>query len=394
MMIIKKRIISSEITSYEEKSNQIWHFWSSRPAPSLRHSFNPFSKTNTILRPEPAPCPPALRSMSRHITKPIQLSPSLSIAKDIAKFWNEYYIIGDWRTHVTETDVLDILQAPGCIALGIKTQDGSLVGTILSTPMKGICMVVEKECELRRVEGLVLHPKYRGNGVAGWLLGWMDHLTSLSHPTTHVWFQESCKQKQTILPKSVIMPASREHIAQITLPKLVAVGAGEAISVSWSSVSPILQKLWESYNIVYHPTTEQQNITWWRSIIPGYESAAVLVGIAKTKRVRRIDSDRVQHLYTVVLACLVRVSPETDKMSEPFWNMPEDRLCEIVRNGIEAAAFTQKCDVLHVYSPSFTPHWKTRAWSILHQHRRKMYMYNRIPPSLGHSHILWSHCGI
>ena len=81
-------------------------------------------------------------------------------------------------------------------------------------------------------------------------------------------------------------------------------------------------------------------------------------------------------------------------MKDPFWNNPEEPMCDMIREGIEAAAIAQQCDILQVYSPSFSSGWNRRSWSILGKQKRKMYMYNRIPPSMGYSSFLFPHCGV
>jgi hypothetical protein len=106
------------------------------------------------------------------------------------------------------------------------------------------------------------------------------------------------------------------------------------------------------------------------------------VGIARTNRV--LPSENIIH--KVVFASFVRTT-------HAFWNDVEYPLCERIREGIEIAAIAQKCEVIYVYSPSFASHWKNR-WTIHTQQKRKIYMYNRIPPSLGHSSILWPHAGL
>lgn len=390
-MTTKTRKIAPEETV---KENRVWHFWKGRPAPSIQYSFNPFLKKNVILREQPAAPPPSLTLKFRNqyvVAGPIQISPSRKSAKEIAKLWNEQYRIGDWSMHISELEVMEILHNPGTIVLGIVSPAGDIVGTILSTRLNGICLVGEKECELRMVEGLVLHPHVRGQGAAGWLIGWLDHITSMTHPTTHVWFRETCKQQQSVLPKSIVLPAATEHVAQTTLAKLTgSILLGEATPIAWSAVSPILHALWDSYSIVFQPDKEPSNIQWWRSDIPGFPTSAILVGIAKTRRVKAG-----QHLHIVVFSCFVRIREECpDVMKDPFWNNPEEPMCDMIREGIEAAAIAQQCDILQVYSPSFSSGWNKRSWSILEKQKRKMYMYNRIPPSMGYSSFLFPRCGV
>jgi len=407
-MTTKRQIAPEE--KEKEKTSGPWHFWKGRPAPSIKHSFNPFTKTNAILRSKAAPPPPPLTIHLHHpyiVSGPIQIPTSKKSAKEIAKLWNDHSQIGDWSIRVSELDVMDILQAPGTIAIGIHTPGVGIVGTILSRPLRGISLVGEKDCELRIVEGLVLHPELRGGGAAGWLIGWLDHLTSAAHPTTHIWFRETCKQQQSVLPKSVVRPAASDYVAQTTLTKLMEYPDQEppvqvATPVSWKSVSPILHALWSSYSIVFHPDQEPTNLSWWRSDIPGFPTAAILVGIARTKR---IHASLDLPLYNVVFSCFVRIQPESPLgMTDPFWNNTEEPMCDMIREGIEAAAIAQKCDILQVYSPSPSfgsgsgsgsgTAWNNRKWTILRKQKRKMYMYNRIPPGMGYSTMLFPYCGI
>ena len=399
-----------------ERGLRTWHFWSSscRAGPSYIHSISPFVKQSSILRKEPATPPPMLKINRKFIVKePEILVPSFKVVKEMTQFWNECYRADDWIFEITESRALEILNRESSTILGIRTPEGLLVGTVISSQLPGSILsgtleIKEKVCQ---VEGLVLHPQLRDRGAAGWLLAWLDYYTSQKEPVVHVWIRESHK-KQASLPNRSAMPATKMFVAETSYLYL-SKPAVNCRRMPWNSIRDILYEIHtdslNEFDVLYIPSKENTDITWWLSDIDEYPSCAVLVGIADTHKRRRlphfVDAKGVQKyvyhpIHNIVFTCIVRRRPgKVDDLSSPFWWDSEKRAPPYIREGIEAAVCAMKCDIITVYDTHvrgdvMLEYWKDANWKIYTERKWKFYMYNWIPPNFGHAEVIWPHIGI
>jgi GNAT superfamily N-acetyltransferase len=307
------------------------------------------------------------------IKEPIQFAASPSSARDLRKFWNTYYTTNEWTVSYTDTDVLDMLQSAKTTILGIRDTEGNIVATVASCPLPGTFVQQEKELqqEVFQVTCLVLHPLFRGKGLAGWLLNWLDYHTSRHAPVIHCWLRESSGKR---LPKMKIVPFSQMRTAETTFLRLSQSAHSETEELPYSVVKSLFHSIRKSdefgFDLLYLPS-ESPHSTWWKVTLPEIAFCAMVIGIADTKRVRDTE-----HIYNVVFTCFVRIDKE-GHLTSPFWN-DEDSYSPYIQDCVEAAAFAQGCDIVTVTNSKtcgdpFLQRWT--GWK-MSERKRKLYMYN------------------
>jgi hypothetical protein len=112
-------------------------------------------------------------------------------SKQVAHFWNAHYAGPDWRMDASEEWVRSILEEPDTTALGVFA--GSfLVGTILARPVgRDIQIGLTGKLETAyMIEGLCIHPRWRGRHMAGWLIAWIDYVGNRAGPQAFFWCRE------------------------------------------------------------------------------------------------------------------------------------------------------------------------------------------------------------
>lgn len=118
-------------------------------------------------------------------------------ASEVAEFWRTHYRGKDWWLDAADAWVEEMLGSSTTIAYGVFSSDAPhiLIATILSRPLCGdLGYVLVGETDVlqtcRVIEGLCVHRGWRGRHVAGWLISWVDYITSSIRPTAHVWSRE------------------------------------------------------------------------------------------------------------------------------------------------------------------------------------------------------------
>jgi GNAT superfamily N-acetyltransferase len=113
----------------------------------------------------------------------------------VSEFWRRYYGGEDWWLDVGPTEVRAILEDTTGLALGVSDGDGVLMGTILcrSIVPAGAKLCVGTDVSLPiayRIEGLCVHPDWRGKHLAGWLIAWVDYQMNREGPNAFFWARE------------------------------------------------------------------------------------------------------------------------------------------------------------------------------------------------------------
>ena len=113
----------------------------------------------------------------------------------IAEFWRLYYKGSTWKYDPTPGIIESLVESyivdPEVFIILLFTSADVLIATIVSAPAGPIHMShggVLNAC--RVIEGLCVHPEYRGEGVAGYMIGYMDAITSAKEPSVHMWARE------------------------------------------------------------------------------------------------------------------------------------------------------------------------------------------------------------
>ena len=198
-----------------------------------------------------------------------------SDSKEIANFWNNYYKGHDWRFHCSWADVDRWLKS-GFI-LTIK-RESKIVGTFVCRFIQGVyCGKFNKQAIL--LEGLVLAPWLRGEGLASFLLASMDYIVynrpELSQSIA-IWFREQDNKFNAILQNPIsILDYSYVKIADIQKKANRAVKAKpETVK---AIVNSIAEKTRHLFTLVSNDT-QDLDVYW-------HLAENSLIGIAFTHRI-------------------------------------------------------------------------------------------------------------
>jgi len=168
-------------------------FWSTTTAtPTIWHRMS-FSPTPGYIRTEPVGYP----AIPEGFTKPLRFF--RSDAAVVAEFWKANYGGDDWYLNSDTEFVLRYLVKSNVYIFGIFQIDTmKLIGTIVSTPLTDGSTLMSHGARLsnvRVIEGLCIHRDFRGSGIAGFLIGYMDAFTSQLNrvPVVHLWGREMSK---------------------------------------------------------------------------------------------------------------------------------------------------------------------------------------------------------
>lgn len=163
-------------------------FWETASGPSFFDYINVFESGGKFMR--------LTRSNKPIIWNDIEHPEILtkSNSNEIAEFWNKNYFGDDWKIEATKEWVESLFDNVK-LALGVRTNEGILIGTILSRKIGGMLKGISLGMTLTSdrifmIEGLCVQTKYRGLHLASWLISWMDYLTSEYSPVAHLFSRE------------------------------------------------------------------------------------------------------------------------------------------------------------------------------------------------------------
>lgn len=163
-------------------------FWGTAAGPSIYDYLNVFDSGGRFMRFIRAAKPSEWNS----IAHPVILTKYDSA--EIAHFWNINYFGSDWRMEATKEWVESLFDGVK-LALGVRTKEGLLIGTILSRKTGGKLIGMNLGMSLTSdrvfiIEGLCVQTKYRGQHMASWMISWMDYFTSEHGPVAHLFSRE------------------------------------------------------------------------------------------------------------------------------------------------------------------------------------------------------------
>ncbi len=164
----------------------------------------------------------------------------LTDAAALTTFWRNHYRGEDWVFAPEPEWIAGILAAPTTLALGVR-EEGQIVGSIVCRAVGGDGPFRLGTLELPTafvIEGLCIHPRWRGHHVAGWLIAWVDHLANQGGPQAFFWSREAPPRDITYvathtygyLPLSALVS---DRSDEIRLPE----------AVPWDA----FRRLWASY---------------------------------------------------------------------------------------------------------------------------------------------------
>jgi hypothetical protein len=161
-------------------------FWTGNPAaPSFWQTLPFQTRAPGSLRTE-APAPPAPLTLANGSRGTAQRLFGTQSAV-VSAFLTANYCGTDWRLCDCNW-IGNYLRDADVIALGLFVGAEELVATIFSVPMGEAAMSHGGHVrDLRMIEGLCVAPAYRSLGVAGYMIGMMDYVTSRDRPAAHLW---------------------------------------------------------------------------------------------------------------------------------------------------------------------------------------------------------------
>jgi hypothetical protein len=168
-------------------------FWSTAAGPTFYDYINVFEPGGKFMRLTRAIKPSEFKQNDSIEFEHPEILTKLN-SYEIAEFWNYNYFGDDWRMEATKEWVESLFNNVK-LALGVRTKDGRLIGTILSRKIGGTLYGSNLGMSLTSdrifmIEGLCVQTKYRGKHLASWLISWMDYFTSEHGPVAHLFSRE------------------------------------------------------------------------------------------------------------------------------------------------------------------------------------------------------------
>lgn len=110
----------------------------------------------------------------------------------ITQFWTDHYNGADWVFRPEPEWIAALLSTSNTFALIVRN-GGAVVGSIVC---RGISDGPFRLGSLTlpnayMIEGLCIHPDWRGQHLAGWLIAWVDHLANATAPQAFFWSREA-----------------------------------------------------------------------------------------------------------------------------------------------------------------------------------------------------------
>lgn len=217
----------------------------------------------------------------------------------VSEFWRRHYGGTDWRLDLSPTEVRKILEDPTGLALGVTDSEGSLVGTILCRSLvpTGAELCVGTGVVLPaayRIEGLCVHPSWRGRHLAGWLIAWIDYRMNREGPNAFFWARE--------VPTSV-------HGTDISLHTYAYAKIAD-LRAARSDYIPV-----QAARVSWHDIQGM-----WAKSAAGWKSSGRIVGT----RLFAEDADRMEawtDTQTGQVVILADTARRTRKDNEPIWEV-------------------------------------------------------------------------
>jgi len=303
-------------------------FWKGNDAaPSIYHTW--IRHDSDFLRKMPAPLPKGSLPILGQVRD----------AERVAQFWREHYGGDDWYLDVTARWAERYLEDPDVLVaiLCEPTDKEKIIAVIVSTPVGDVRMSgTENTPPMRVIEGLCVHPDFRGKGVAGLMISYVDALTSRRGPVAHLWARE--------LPRPQI-------------------------------VTTAIQQLWYSYiytrDVGNRGLVERCSFAEFCNVWPTLHSTAPYIRGIPQSRHGDLDIWRSGNDYVAVVNTRRRAKKTNEQIYEVVWSssVPSEIYEDIASmyNGI----------LFLTVDPSIL----SRKWQTYTSGVHAWYIYNYIPPA-------------
>jgi len=349
-------------------------FWSSTTAAPTIWDVMSIAHIPKYIRTKPADYP----AVPDGFTLPVRFF--RADAATVAEFWKQNYGGDDWYLDSDADFVMRYLTRNNVYIFGIYATDKcKLVGTIVSTPITEGSVIMSHGAALanmRVIEGLCIHREYRGSGIAGYLIGYMDAFTSRLNtvPVVHIWGRELSKS-------SVISTALRtDTYAYKVCTRKPSNGLLKSMpwgdfNKAWISSSTLW--LEETPRIIAtRPYIIQAGLDIWIYPVDVVSQYKPIIVVSNTHRKTRTTH---QPIYEVVWCGYIHhniLYPA--KRSVQYKHMLND-----ISNRYEGLLFASSA----VYNGGATEEWGAE-WNYGKSGVHVWNIYNYIPPSFGNCELL------
>ena len=283
-----------------------------------------------------------------------------------ALFLKQHYGDDDWYLDTEGNWLQSYLDDPNVIVLGLfKKYDNTLIATILSVPITSGETNIGNTTTLKNVrviEGLCIHKKYRKQGFAAHMISLMDYETSKKEPCVHLWSRELTQVPvfstflQTKLYGYIECAWAKKTWDAEKLPWDEFVQLWEKNVKNWIEPSSIVTNI---------PSNRRNGLTAWK--ITDSETVYIIV-VSDTKRRSYLHN---HHIWETIWCGKIDTSG-----LKPSTIPPE---C------IESVASIHKGLFFIMKEYSDTPF--SKRWRIGQSGYHVWYMYNYIPPNFGSCEI-------
>jgi hypothetical protein len=215
-------------------------FWNTTAGPTTWDVLKIWDRTPRPLRLKPRPQPPAFRSWDA----PERLT--MTEAFEFTHFLRKYYAGPDWTLDPSEEWITNLLEDDTTLALVVRNELGDIVGSI-------VCRVLGRRMHLGSyviptahvIEGLCIHPSWRGQHLAGWLIAWVDHLKNADGPQAFFWSREA-------MPRDLAYVASHTY-GYVHLGTLAALGEDPATPFAFQEIPwSLFRTLWATKSMQWN----------------------------------------------------------------------------------------------------------------------------------------------
>ncbi len=334
-------------------------FWStSSAAPSLWMATGLQTLRPSVIRKD-APSYPK-QPQRTHTRRSMQ-----SDTKIIAEFWRSHYKGHEWKYDPSPGVVESLLESyiidPSVYIFLLFTDTDLLIATIVSAfagPTHMSHGAVLNECRI--IEGLCVHTEYRGDGLAGYMIAYMDAVTSATIPSIHMWAREY-----------PIAPPLTTAFSVKTYAYVIGSKAKKLVHYTTMNIE-VFNLLWKKYSTGWTHSTEPAIVcsqpVLRRNDLHAFISNNIVAVITNTRRVA-VGHEEGSALWEVVWCGRLHI----DKL-EPILHMSE------AQDFLTSVAAGLGC----ILFASGTDH---DVWLAPWQHGRSgvhaWYLYNYVPPAFG-----------
>lgn len=337
-----------------------YHFFSDDQfaGPGSKELLRFWDRTSRQLRPRPRITIPQYTFPDSHINGQAEIA-TINDAQEISTFWNQYYSGDDWTFKCNSNDVKQWM-SEGFILIMKEPNDRkkSIVATFVYHVINCgvVCGSFIPKAGL--IDGLVVHPRLRGTGLAAYMLIAMDKEV-YSRPETSqsisLWFREHSNSLSAVLQTPVAI-LEYTYIKLCDIPKHNAVATIADSEMVTQILNSVFMNSAKEFTISARNSLDK-NIYW-------FLVNSSLVGIADTHRV----SNSGYSIWEVIFA---------SNFVEPYFNN--------LQTPIEIASLSLPCDKGVIFASNSktrgnlgivnTP-WRTGKSGYLSLH-----VYNWMPPT-------------